>query len=178
MSDIPLVTRSTIPVVHGVGVIAILTGIISAIGVVFLIAMFILFMTPYKELAMQAGMANDICVALQYLLTIPVALTLYPLLRAFNPALLRIATIVGIAAMLLVTGLQLLLIFKVLTFEQQGLWVTLVMIFGVGYWLIITGLAARSTGKLPNSLLMSFLAVTYLGYPVWAIWIGVQLLAW
>ena len=95
MSNIPLVTHSA-PEVHGVGVIAILTGIISAIGVVFLIAMFILFMTPYRELGMQAGMANDICVALQYMLTIPVALTLYSLLRTFNPALLRIATIVGI----------------------------------------------------------------------------------
>ena len=33
--------------------------------------------------------------------------------------MIRIATIIGITAMLLVTLLQLLLIFKVLTFEQQ-----------------------------------------------------------
>ena len=80
--------------------------------------------------------------------------------------------------MLIVFGLQLLLIFKVLTFEQQVLWVTLAMILGVGSWLVVTGLVARSTGRLPNSLLMSILAVPYIGYPVWAFWIGLQLLGW
>ncbi len=74
--------------------------------------------------------------------------------------------------MLIVFGLQLLLIFKVLTFEQQVLWVTLAMILGVGSWLVVIGLVARSTGRLPNSLLMSILAVPYIGYPVWAFWIG------
>jgi hypothetical protein len=86
--------------------------------------------------------------------------------------------IVGITAMLLVTGLQLLLIFKVLAFEQQVLWVTLAMILGVGSWLVVTGLVARSTGRLPNSLLMNAIAVPYIGYPVWAFRIGVQLLGW
>ncbi|MFZ2014562.1 MAG: hypothetical protein WAV00_12115 [Nocardioides sp.] len=80
--------------------------------------------------------------------------------------------------MLIVFGPQLLLIFKVLTFEQQVLWVTLAMILGVGSWLVVTGLVARSTGRLPNSLLMSILAVPYIGYPVWAFWIGLQLLGW
>jgi hypothetical protein len=78
--------------------------------------------------------------------------------------------------MLIVFGLQLLLIFKVLTFEQQVLWVSLAMILGVGSWLVITGLVARSTGRLPDSVLMSILAVPYIGYSVWAFWMGLQLL--
>lgn len=78
--------------------------------------------------------------------------------------------------MLIVFGLQLLLVFKVLTFERQVLWVSSAMIFGVGSWLVFTGLVARSTGRLPNSLLMSAIAVPYFGYPVWAFWIGLQLL--
>jgi hypothetical protein len=52
------------------------------------------------------------------------------------------------------------------------------MILGVGSWLVVTGLVTRSTGKLPNSLLMSAIAVPYFGYPVWAFWIGLQLLGW
>jgi hypothetical protein len=48
----------------------------------------------------------------------------------------------------------------------------------VGSWLVITGWVARSTGRLPNSLLMSILAVPYVGYPVWAFWLGQQLLGW
>lgn len=177
MSDIPQAAQF-VSEIHLAGVIAISTGIISAIGVVFIIAMFIFFATPLKELGQTFGMLNDICVALQYLLTIPIALALYRILLAYNPTLIRIATIVGIAAMLAVFGLQLALIFRVLTFERQVLWVSLAMIVGVGSWLVITGLVARSTGRLPNSVLMSSLAVPYVGYPAWAFWLGRSLLSW
>jgi uncharacterized membrane protein SirB2 len=91
---------------------------------------------------------------------------------------MRTATIIGIASMLVVVGLQLLLIFQVLPFEQQVVWVSLAMILGVGSWLVITGMVARSTGRMPNSVLMSALAVPYLGFPVWAFWLGQILLAW
>jgi hypothetical protein len=166
------------PVIHIAGGIAILSGIISAIGVVFFIAMFAFFTTPRQDLALKFGMLNDICVALQYLLTIPIALVLYQLLLPHNPALIRAATIVGIGSMLLTFGLQLLLIFGVLPFERQVIWVSLAMILGVGSWLVITGQAARSTGRLPNSVLMSILAVPYIGYPVWTFWLGQRLLGW
>jgi hypothetical protein len=154
------------------------SGIISAIGVVFLIAMFVLFATPLKTLGLTFGMLNDICVALQYLLTIPIALALYRILLLHNPTLIRIATIVGIMAMLMVIVLQLALIFGVLTFQQQVGWVSLAMIVGVGSWLVITGVVAQSTGRLPNSVVMSAVAVPYFGYPVWAFWLGRRLLGW
>ena len=166
------------PLIRIAGGIAIVNGIVSLIGVVALIAMFVLFATERQELAMVFGMFNDICVALQYLLTIPIALAVYQILQAGNPKLIRVTTIVGIVSMVLVIGLQLLLIFEVLTFEQQGVWVSIAMILGVGFWLAVTGLAARSTGKLPNSLLMSILAVPYVGYPIWSFWLGQHLLGW
>lgn len=166
------------PVIRAAGGFAIVSGIISAIGVVFLITMFVLFATPLKTLGLTFGLLNDICVAIQYLLTIPVALALYRILQPYNPALIRLATIVGIAMMLVVIGLQLALIFGVVTFERQVVWVSLAMIVGVGSWLVITGLVARSTGRLPHSVLMSGVAVPYLGYPVWAFWLGRRLLGW
>lgn len=168
----------SVSTIHIAGRVAILSGIISAIGVVFFMAMFAFFLTPNQELGFTFGMLNDICVALQYLLTIPIALALYRILVLYNPALIRTATIVGIGGMLLTFCLQLLLIFKVLTFERQVIWVSLAMILGVGTWLVITGLVARSTNRLPNSLLMSILAVPYFGYPVWVFWLGLHLLAW
>ena len=173
-------TQTTTPLtpIQIAGSIAVLSGIVSAIGVVLLIAMFILFATPYKELALSVGYLNDICVALQYLLAIPIALVLRQILQVYQPDLIRIATIVGIVSMVLVFGLQLLLIFKVLTFEKQVVWVSLAMILGVGSWLIITGIVARSTGRMPNSVLMSVLAVPYIGYPLWAFWLGRLLLVW
>lgn len=160
------------------GGFAIVGGIISAVGVAFLVAMFILFATPNTELGMTFGMLNDICVALQYLLTIPVALALSRILLPHNPGLIRIATVVGIVMMLVVVALQLLLVFGVLPFEKQVVCVSLAMIIGVGSWLVITGLVARSTGRLPNSVLMSAFAVPYFGYPVWAFWLGIRLLGW
>jgi len=174
------VSQTTTPVssIHLAGYLAVLSGVISAIGVVLLIAMFVLFATPYQELALRVGLLNDICVALQYLLTIPIALAMYRVLGVYQPGLMRTATITGIASMAIVVGLQLLLIFKVLPFDRQVVWVSLAMILGVGSWLVITGLMARSTGRMPNSVLMSALAVPYIGYPAWAFWLGRLLLAW
>ncbi len=166
------------PLIRAAGAFSIVSGIISAIGVVFLVAMFTLFATPLKSLGLTFGLLNDICVAIQYLLTIPIALALYRILLPHNPALIRIATIVGMAMMLVVVGLQLALVFGVLTFEKQVAWVSLAMIVGVGSWLVITGLVARSTGRLPNSVVMSSVAVPYFGYPVWAFWLGRRLLGW
>ncbi len=168
----------SVQTIHFAGGIAILSGIISAFGVGFIIGMFVLFATHNQELALTFGMLNDICVALQYLLAIPVALALYQILAVDSPRWIGIITITGIAAMLLVFGLQLLLVFKVLAFERQVIWVCLAMFLGVGSWLVITGMAARSTGRLPNSLRMSVLAVPYVGYPLWAFWLGQHLLVW
>jgi hypothetical protein len=158
------------------GLIAIASGSVSAIGLVFLVAMFALFRTPLKTLGLSFGLLNDICVAVQYLLTIPLALVLHRLLLPYQRALIRAATIVGIVSMAAVVLLQLALIFKALSFRQQGPWVTLAMILGVGFWLMVTGLVARSSGSLPHSVAMSALAVPYLGYPAWAFWLGRLLL--
>ena len=164
--------------IHAAGGFAIVSGIVSAVGVVFLIAMFVFFATPNRELGLIFGLLNDICVALQYLLTIPIALALYRVLLPNNPALIRLATVVGIVMMLVVIALQLALVFGVLPFERQVVWVSLAMILGVGSWLLVTGLVARSTGRLPNSVVMSAVAIPYVGYPVWAFWLGRLLLRW
>lgn len=171
-------TAPSDPVIRAAGRFAIVSGIISTVGVVLLIAMYALFATPLKELGLTFGLLNDICVALQYLLTIPIAFALYRILLPHNPMLIRVATFVGIVAMLVVIVLQLALIFRALTFRQQMVPVSLAMIVGVGSWLVITGLVARSTGRLPNSVAMGAVAVPYLGYPIWAFWVGRRLLGW
>lgn len=177
MSNISQIAPS-IPVIRTAAVLSIVTGVISGVGVILFIAMSYFFATHNQELGSKAGLINDICVAIQYLLTIPIALTLYRILSPYHPTLIRIITVTGIVSMLAVFGLQLLLIFKVLTFEQQVPWVALAILVGVGSWLLITGITARSTGRMPQSLLMSALAVPYFGYPVWAFWLGLLLLDW
>jgi len=166
------------PFIRAAGGFAIVGAIVSVFGIVFLIAMFASFAAGRREPGQFFGLLNDICVALQYLLTIPIAIALYRILVPQNPMWIRIATIWGIAAMIAVIALQLLLIFGVLTFNQQGVWASLAIFVGVGAWLVVTGLVARATGRFPNSVAMSAAAVPYFGYPVWAFWIGRLLLAW
>ncbi len=163
------------PLIRAAGGFAIISGIVSAVGVVFLITMFILFATSHQAQGETIGLLNDICVALQYMMAIPIALALYRILSPINPSLLRIGTIIGIASMLLVITLQLALVFGILTFQQQGVWASLAIVVGIGTWLIITGITARSANVFPHSILMSAIAVPYFGYPVWAFWLGKQL---
>lgn len=164
--------------IHMAGALAILTGMIAAIGVVLLVAIFLLFALKSTDLGLRAGWLNDICVAIQYALTIPLALVLHRILLPHNARWMLLATLLGIAGMVAIVLLQLALVFDLLAFERQVGWVTLAMFGAVGPWLVITGLAARSTGKMPHSVAMSLLAVPYLGFPAWAIWLGRRLLAW
>jgi hypothetical protein len=166
------------PLILAAGGFAYIICPISIISIICLIAMFVLFATPHKELGYLFGMLNDICVALHYLLTIPIALAFYRILYPYIPPMIRFATIVGIFSMLVTIGLQLALIFEVLTFQQQGVWVSLSILLGVGFWLLITSLVAQKTGKFHHSVIMHAIAVPYLGTPVWALWLGRILFGW
>lgn len=164
------------PIIRAAGGFAVVSGITSIFGVIFLITMFALFGRSSLELGGTFGLLNDIIVAFQYLLTIPVAIALYKILSPYNPSLIRTGTIIGIVSMVVVIILQLALVFEVLTFQQQVIWASLFMFLGIGSWLVITGMVARSTNIFPNSVLISSIAVPYFGFPVWAIWLGQILL--
>jgi len=151
------------------------SGVVSIIGIVFLVAMFIGFSTNNLRLQ-RFGALNDICVIIQYLLALPITLALHQRLKAHGLALSRAAMLIGIAGIIAVVVLQWLLVSGVLTFEEQVGPVSVALLV-VGIWLVITGYLGRSNGSLPHSLLMSILAATYLGYPIWAIWLGRQLLS-
>jgi hypothetical protein len=145
------------------------SGAVSAVGVVFLIAMF--------AVGGPFGHLNDICVLIQYLLALPIPVALHQILRFRAPVLSRLTMVIGIVGMLAVIFLQYLLVAGVLSFAEQGGPVTFAMLVVVGAWLVITGYLGRSTGKLPHSLLMSIIAVPYFGYPAWAFWLGRHLLS-
>lgn len=155
------------------GVAAYVSGVVAAVGVVFLIAMFVSFGVG-SELAGTFGRVNDVLIAVQYSLALPAAIGLHALLRPRNKRVSRLVLIMGIIGMLAVVVLQLLLVFGVLTFDRQVVFVVLALLV-VGAWLVITGYLARPL--LPRSQRMSLLAVPYVGYPIWAFWLGTQLLS-
>jgi hypothetical protein len=154
---------------------AYLSGVVSIVGIVFLVIMYIGFFT--NDLGLQRfGPLNDVCIIIQYLLALPVALALHQLLKSRAPNLSRTALLIGIAGMIGVMVLQGLLVAGVVTFEEQ-VGAVMVALLVVGAWLVITGYLGRSTGKLPRGLRMSILAAFYLGYPIWAFWLGRKLLS-
>ncbi|MBZ0318805.1 MAG: hypothetical protein K8L91_20485 [Anaerolineae bacterium] len=160
--------------VYFAGWCSIASGIVSFIGIVFLIAMFIGFST--NNIGLQRyGTLNDICIIIQYLLALPITLALYQFQKTYALLLCRAAMLIGIAGMIVIVVLQWLLVSGVLTFEEQVGPVTLAL-FVVGIWLGITGYLGRLTENMPHSLRVSLLAAFYVGYPIWAIWLGRLLL--
>ena len=131
------------------GVAAYVSGVVAAVGIVFLIAV-------------------------QYSLAVPAAVGLHALVRPRHSRLSGLVLLIGIIGMLAVVVLQLLLVFGVLAFERQVLMVVLALVV-VGLWLLITGNLARPI--LPHSQRMSLLAIPYVGYPIWAFWLGTHLLS-
>lgn len=161
--------------VYFAGCCSIASGIVSFIGIVFLIVMFIGFST--NNLGLQRyGMLNDICIIIQYLLALPITLALHQYLKVHALVLSRAAMLIGIAGILAVVVLQWLLVSGVLTFEEQ-VGPVMIALLMVGIWLVITGYMGRSIGKLPSGVLISIPAAFYLGYPIWAIWLGRRLLS-
>jgi len=152
---------------------AYVSGVVAAVGIVFLIAMFVSFLVG-SELAGTFGRVNDVLIVVQYALALPVAVALHALLRPRHSRMSRLVLVIGIIGILAVVVLQLLLVFGVLTFERQVVMVVLALLV-VGMWLVITGNLARSI--LPHSQRMSLLAVPYVGYPIWAFWLGTHLLS-
>jgi hypothetical protein len=161
--------------VYFAGWCSIASGIVSFIGIVFLIAMFIGFST--NNIGLQRyGTLNDICIIIQYLLALPIILALYQFQKVYAFLLSRVAMLIGIAGLIAVVILQWLLVSGVLTFEEQ-IGPVMIALLVVGIWLVLTGYLGRSTGNIPRSLLMSVLAAFYLGYPIWAIWLRRLLLS-
>ena len=151
------------------------SGVIAFFGIVFLVVMFIGFLTDNIRLQ-QFGTLNDICIIIQYLLALPIMLVLYQRLKVHAPVLSRAAVLTGIAGILAVVVLQWLLVSGVLTFEEQVGPATVALLV-VGVWLVMIGYLGRSTGNTRHSLLISILAAFYVGYPIWAIWLGRLLLS-
>lgn len=157
------------------GAAAILGAFVAAAGVVLLVTMFALFAAGQRPLGLVFGMLNDISVAIQYLLTLPVAVALRRRLDAGGSGGMRAITTVGIVSMLLAAALSAALVADVIPFPIQAPLVSAAMLFGIGSWLWVVGQRGRATGRLPVSVTLTALAIFYVGLPVWLWRVGMQL---
>lgn len=149
------------------------------------------------------GTINDISSVILALALLPLALALYLLQLRGAPVLSLIALIAGICAMLTASILQILLVLRVVKFELTL--VAVLAAFGVvGVWLLLNSSLALTNKTLPSGLagvgviaavgyllvILGFLLggqqhpltavgglTAVIGYPIWAIWIGVLVLS-
>ena len=150
-------------------------GVVSAVGLVFLIAMFASFAAGATAPGLVFGWINDVSAVLAALLMLPLVIALHVLLRPHAPIMSGLAMIIGIGANVAIMVLQSLLVVEALTFEQQ-IGPVLIAFLGLVVWLVMTGYLGSRSGAMPHGLRMGLLAMTYVGYPIWAFWLGRHLL--
>ena len=156
------------------GALLFVSGVLAAIGIAFLIAMFVSFAAGATAAGRAIGRVNDILIMVSYPLAIPGLLGLRALLRPHAPVGSAIAVAVGIVAIGAIVVLQALLVTERLTFEEQVGPATLALL-GLGASLVTFGYVGRATGVLPDGLRMGLIGATYVGYPIWAAWAGRRL---
>lgn len=134
---------------------AYLSGILAILSAVFLILFFWLEApTMVNGVPQQPhvwGPLSDMCPIGQMLALLVVAYALYRMGRSGAPIASLVTYLIGMAGMLGVTSLQLLLITKVIPFEQEvGL--VLIATAVVGVWLILVNILSRRQTQLPARL--------------------------
>ncbi len=137
--------------------------------------MFVSFALGATSIGLVFGWINDVSAVVAALLMLPLVVAVYVLLRPHAPIVSGLAIVIGLGANLAIMVLQSLLVLGALTFQEEVGPVLIAFLFLV-VWLVLTGYLGSSSGTLPHGLRMGLLAVTYVGYPIWAFWLGRRLL--
>ena len=138
-----------------------ISAVVSAFGIVFLLAFF-------GGLGGQYGTLNDIAVILQYLLMLPIAYMLWRFVLVENKARSMGSMLIGMVGMLTVIWLQSLLVSEQIDFG------TYIVIVSTGFlvavlWFVLNGQMGRKEYEdWPTSVGLDILAGLFFGYPFWA----------
>jgi hypothetical protein len=138
---------------------------------VFLVAMYASFAIGAMSQGLVFGWVNDVLAIISGLLMLPVAVAVHLLIRSGAPRLSRLALLIGIGANVAIVILQSMLVLGALTFAEEIGPVLGAFLF-LAVWFVMTGYLGSRSGVLPRGVRMSLLAVTYVAYPIWAIWLG------
>jgi len=150
-------------------------GVVSAVGLVFLVAMYVSFAVGATAPGLVFGWINDVSAVLAASLMLPLVVALHVMLRPHAPIMSGLAMLIGFGANLAIIVFQSLLVVGALRFQDE-IGPVLIAFLALVVWLVLTGYLGSSSGVLPHGLRMGLLAVTYFGYPIWALWLGRHLL--
>jgi hypothetical protein len=150
------------------------SAVTGTVGVVTIIGMFAAFGAGNQLAGERLGFINDVSAFPTLLLAVPAVLETRRLLRPTAPRLTDAITLLALAGTAGVLALQALLVTRALTLERQFPLVMLAYL-GLQVWYVAMGLLGSRSGVLPKGGRMGVVAVTYVGYPVWAVWLGRRL---
>jgi hypothetical protein len=156
------------------GPLLIVSGVVAAFGVVFLALMFAAFATGARDAGLAFGQTNDVLVLVGYLLAMPAVPAVGAMVRPGLGGGRDGLVLIGLTGLAAVVALQLLLVAGTLTFEEQVGPVSIAMLV-LGLWFVAVGWLGSARGVLPRGRRMGVLAALYVGYPIWAIWLGRRL---
>lgn len=143
------------------------SGVVGAVGIGFLFAMFAAFAAGARPTGMTLGWVNDVTGVITLPLAVPGMFVLHALIRPRAGAAGDVLLIIGVGSCGVISVLQVLLVTRVLTFEEQIGPVSLAFLV-LGAWFVVTGRIAARSGVLPGGTRTGVLAASYVGYPVWA----------
>lgn len=143
------------------------SGVVGAVGLAFLVAMYAAFAGGARSAGMALGWVNDVTGVVTLPLALPGMLALHARLRPHAGPVGDGLLVVGVVSSGAIVVLQLLLVTEVLTFEQE-IGPVMVAYLGLGTWLVATGWLARRAGVADIGPGTGLLAALYVGYPVWA----------
>jgi len=157
------------------GLITITSGVVGAVGIVFLGGMYASFAVGAQVLGERLGWINDVLVLISYALAAPSVLAVRARLLPSAPRLANATAVIGLGSLAATVIAQGLLVTHVVTFEQQigALSVILLML---GAYFIPVGWAGRRAGVLRVGPWTGLAATLYIGFPLWTIRLGRQLL--
>jgi hypothetical protein len=150
------------------------SGIIGAVGLGFLIAMYTSFAAGARSAGMAFGWINDVTAVVTLPLALPGMLALHARLRPTAGRAGDVLLVVGVGSSGAIVVLQLLLVAGTLTFERQ-VGPVMVAYLGLGTWFVTTSWLGRRSGVLDFGAGTGVLAALYVGYPVWAFRLARQL---
>jgi hypothetical protein len=143
------------------------SGVIGGVGVVFLVAMFAAFGAGARSLGMTLGWINDVTGVVTMPIALPGMLALHERIRPHAGRGGDALLVLGVGSAGAISLLQLLLVTRVLTFEQEVGPVTIAYL-GLGVWFVLTGRIAQRQGVLPGGTRLGVFAALLAGYPFWA----------
>lgn len=151
-----------------------IAAVVSLVGIIFLIGMFAAFATGTQATGQTLGLINDSVVLAQFVLVIPVVLALAALTPVRSRFIKLLVPVLGLAGVAWVVYWQAILVAGLITFEDQ-IGPASAGFLVLAAWFVIAGHLASRAGLLHRGGWMGLLAATYLGFPLWAWWIGERL---